>query len=125
LKGAQAKRESSQAKKGPDKAVDNVKGEGKIHKHHSDPKFMGGDPKQKLTDLPAEQHKSLHKKLNEHLENYTDEFGNSMRPKKGNSGEKIRKNFSREERKKAMQEFYNKNKKEFPEAAKDYAKNSQ
>jgi hypothetical protein len=31
LKGAQAKRKSSQAKKGPDKAVDNVKG--KVHKN--------------------------------------------------------------------------------------------
>lgn len=25
---------------------------GKIHGHHSDPKFLGGDPKQPLTDLP-------------------------------------------------------------------------
>ncbi len=41
---------------------------GKTHRHHSDPKFMGGDPKQKLTDIPEQDHKNLHKEMNEFLD---------------------------------------------------------
>jgi hypothetical protein len=41
---------------------------GKTHRHHSDPKFMGGDPKQPLTDMADEEHIQLHNDLNEFLE---------------------------------------------------------
>ena len=37
------------------------------HKHHSDPKFMGGDKKQKLTTLDEQTHRDLHKDLNDFL----------------------------------------------------------
>ena len=93
---------------------------GATHGHHSDPKFMGGDPKQKLTDMPVDQHKQLHKDLNDHLVEQTDDFGNHMRPQRGNSGEKIRKNFTDDQRRDAMAEFYKKNDSKYPDAAKDF-----
>jgi hypothetical protein len=34
-----------------------------IHRHHSDPKFMGGDKKQPLVELPADEHRGLHRDL--------------------------------------------------------------
>ena len=35
------------------------------HGYHSDPKFMGGDKKQKLTTLDEQTHRDLHKDLND------------------------------------------------------------
>ncbi len=90
------------------------------HGHHSDPKFLGGEPKQKLTDMPAPDHRQLHKDLNDHLKTKTDEFGNHMRPQRGNSGAKIRENFTREQRLDATAEFYRKNAEKYPDAAKDF-----
>jgi len=43
-----------------------------------------------------------------------------MRPQKGNSGQKIRQNFSREERLKALKEFYRGPGAKYEEAAKDF-----
>ena len=81
---------------------------------------MGGDPKQKLTDMPVDQHKQLHKDLNDHLVQQTDEFGNHMRPQRGNSGAKIRENFTDDQRRDAMADFYNQDKSKYPDAAKDF-----
>ena len=78
----------------------------KTHEHHSDPKFMGGDPNQKLTTLEIEDHKGLHKDMNNFLDTKVNEAGKSMRPKRGNSGKVIQRNFTREERLNALAEFY-------------------
>ena len=32
----------------------------KYHKHHSDPKYLGGNPKQPLTDVPDSVHYKIH-----------------------------------------------------------------
>jgi len=37
------------------------------HRHHSDPKFMRGDKKQKLTTLDEQTYRELHKDLNDFL----------------------------------------------------------
>ncbi|MBX3434361.1 MAG: hypothetical protein KF847_13645 [Pirellulales bacterium] len=91
-----------------------------IEKHHSDPKFLGGDPKQKLTSLPKDTHTDLHRDLNKHLRDKTDAAGNHMRPLRGNSGRDIRRNFSREERLAAEAEFYKKFRDKYPDATRDF-----
>lgn len=94
----------------------------KIVKHHSDPKFMGGDKDQELTKMYESDHKALHKDLNNHLVKYKDEAGNHMRPQRGNSGIDIQRNFSPEERIKAMKDFYNGPGSKYKQAAKDFFK---
>jgi RHS repeat-associated protein len=74
--------------------------------HHADPKFLGGDPAQELTEMPLAEHQALHRDLNAFLRDQEDEFGNHMRPQRGNSGGVIRGNFSRGERLDALAQFY-------------------
>lgn len=93
---------------------------GKTHGHHSDTKFMGGDSNQKLTTMPENQHKQLHRDLNDHLVKQTDEFGNHMRPQRGNPGTKIRENFTDDQRRDAMADFYKQSESKYPDAAKDF-----
>lgn len=76
------------------------------HEHHSDPQFMGGDKKQPTTTINNRDHQDLHSELNKFLENYKNANGKNMRPRKGNSGKLIRRNFTRTERLKAMSDFY-------------------
>ena len=90
--------------------------------HHSDPKFMGGEKKQGLTEMEKGEHKQLHKDLNEHLKGIKDSRGNHMRPQKGNSGATIRKNFTREQRIQAMKDFYKGPGANYAPAAKDFFK---
>jgi RHS repeat-associated protein len=90
------------------------------HGHHSDPKFMGGDTKQDLTSMTQPDHVDLHRDMNAHLETKVDTNGNSMRPKRGNSGATIRENFDRQKRLDALAEFYSKNKKKYPQASADF-----
>jgi hypothetical protein len=93
----------------------------KDHGHHSDPKFMGGDPKQKLTTLSDQDHINLHKDLNAHLDTKVDpKTGTTMRPKRGNSGADIQRNFSTQKRLDALAEFYTKNKNKYPDASADF-----
>ena len=108
--------------KDPNSWVDSF-GLSATHGHHSDPKFMGGDPKQKLTTLSQTDHVQLHRDLNAHLETKTKVVNGqtvSMRPKPGNSGAKIRTNFSRQQRLDALAEFYSTNKKKYPQASADF-----
>jgi len=35
------------------------------HKHHTDPKYLGGDPKQLLTEIEAKDHYTIHKEIDE------------------------------------------------------------
>jgi hypothetical protein len=90
------------------------------HGHHSDPKFMGGEPKQPLTNLPDTVHRDLHSDLNKFLRNRTDGAGNDMAPRRGNSGKKIQETFSRDERLNALRDFYNQNMNKYPDAARDF-----
>jgi RHS repeat-associated protein len=90
-----------------------------IVEHHSDPKFLGGDPKQPLTDLPESVHTELHSDMNDYLRQQTNEAGDHMRPQKGNPGSEIRSNFTREERLSALANFYKEN---YPQAAQDFFK---
>jgi hypothetical protein len=90
--------------------------------HHSDAGFMGGDPNQKLTVMEESEHDILHSMLNDHLEEYADDMGNTMRPGSTNNAEQIQLNFTREERLQAMGDFYNRADVQgrFPEAANDF-----
>ncbi|GGP72663.1 hypothetical protein GCM10009347_41650 [Shewanella algicola] len=94
----------------------------KTHGHHSDPKFMGGEKKQPLTTLNEQVHKDLHKDMNDFLKNKTDDFGNHMRPQRGNSGQKIRQNFTRQERLEALRDFYRGEGAKYKDAATDFFK---
>jgi hypothetical protein len=94
----------------------------KTHGHHSNPKFMGGDPKQPLTDIPVPDHQALHKDLNDFLHGKTDAAGNHMRPQRGNSAADIQQNFTRQERLDAITEFHKKFRAMYPDAARDFFK---
>jgi len=96
-----------------------------IEGHHSDPKFMGGDPKQPLTDLPRSTHRGeegLHNDLNKFLKERKNELGHDMAPRRGNPGSKVRDNFSREERLRALADFYKKFYDKYPKVAEDFFK---
>ncbi|RBP48517.1 polymorphic toxin-type HINT domain-containing protein [Arenicella xantha] len=90
------------------------------HGHHSDPKFLGGDPKQKLTDLDPEDHRNLHNDMNDFLSDKTDDFGNDMRPRRGNSAEVIQENFTRDQCIDALCDFYDGPGAKYEDAAKDF-----
>lgn len=92
----------------------------RTQEHHSDPRFMGGDPNQPRTTMSAPRHDQLHRDLLEFLRNKTDGRGHDMCPRPGNSGRTIRRNFSRQERLEAMAEFYKKYRNEYPDAARDF-----
>ncbi|KES14351.1 hypothetical protein GASC598I20_001150, partial [Gilliamella apicola SCGC AB-598-I20] len=86
-------------------------------------KFMGGDKKQKLTTLDEQTHRELHKDLNDFLVKKTGNVNGKdvhMRPQRGNSRFKIEKNFTREERRKALAEFYKGPGAKYKEVAKDF-----
>lgn len=79
------------------------------HGHHSDPKFMGGKHNQNLTKLTDTDHKQLHRDMNDFLVGKTKNINGGtvhMRPQRGNSGKKIRLNFTRTERLRALADFY-------------------
>ena len=90
--------------------------------HHSDPVFMGGDVNQDLTAMTQSEHSQLHNDLNEHLEGYKNADGKSMQPKRGNSGAKIRENFTRSQRLNALSNFYKGPGAKYTEAAKAFFK---
>jgi hypothetical protein len=92
------------------------------HGHHSDPKFMGGDSKQPVTQMPPDKHRQLHKDLNDFLRSKTDDAGRHMRPQRGNSGDDIRDAFSREDRLDALAEFYKQFASKYREAFNDFFK---
>jgi hypothetical protein len=88
--------------------------------HHSDPLFMGGNPRQRLTSMTREQHTQLHRDLNGHLVGIQDANGNHMRPQRGNSGLRIQAHFTAEQRQQAMADFYHKFRDRYPDAADDF-----
>ena len=104
------------AEKKIEKALDT----GKTHEHHSDPKFLGGDTKQKLTQLDEKEHRDLHKDLNNFLRTKTNDNGDHMRPQRGNSGRDIQDNFTRDECVAALCEFYRGVGSKYETAAKDF-----
>ena len=95
---------------------------GGYHKHHSDPKFMGGKVKQPLTRLSTKSHQRLHKEMNDFLRQRVDSLGRHMRPQRGNSGARIRRNFTRSQRLDGLKDFYRGPGAKFKTAAKDFFK---
>jgi RHS repeat-associated protein len=95
---------------------------GKYHFHHSDPMFMGGLKNQRLTRMRALRHQKLHKEMNAFLRQQTDGFGNHMRPQRGNSGQRIRLNFDRQQRLDALSRFYRTKRYKYPRAVRDFYK---
>ena len=92
----------------------------KKHKHHSWPIFMGGPKKQRLTQMDVKDHQNLHKDMNDYLEKINDGKGNTMRPKKGYPGKKMRDLFSPEKREQALADYYNGPGKQYTDAATDF-----
>ena len=77
-----------------------------IQRHHTEPIFIGGDPKQRLTPMSVSRHKDLHQDMYRHLEQHTDANGNHMRPLPNNSGADIRLHFPKSQRFDALKRFY-------------------
>ena len=101
----------------------------KTQNHHSFPKFLGGNDKQILTPMSASRHMKaetgLHQELNKYLNTITDDYGNTMCPKPGNSGETIRTNFKDiNVRINAMKTFYDNNKWRYWDARFDFYRNN-
>lgn len=95
-----------------------------IQRHHSDPKFMGGDPNQRLTPMSKSRHKDLHKDMYRYLEQHTDANGNHMRPLPNNSGYDIRRNFNSSQRFNALKGFYDSYPHKYWDARLDFYRNS-
>ena len=91
-----------------------------IERHHSDPKFMGGNPKQPLTAMPKSEHQQLHRDLNTHLRGVQNNRGQHMLLQKYNSGARIRANFTREDRLNALADFYRGVGSRYSSAARDF-----
>ena len=60
--------------------------------------------------------------MNDFLSTKTDEFGNHMRPQRGNSGARIQENFSRDQCIGALCEFYRGQGAKYEDAARDFFK---
>jgi len=91
-----------------------------VQQHHSDPDFLGGEKKQPRTPMSVEQHRQLHKDLNDFLRTKVDPEGHHMRPQRGNPGRMIRERFTRQKLLEAMAEFYTMNKGKYPTAARAF-----
>lgn len=96
----------------------------KINMHHSFPKFLGGDTKQELTPMSMKRHIRYHKEFNEYLLDQTDNYGNNMRPVKGNSGKVIKKNFDFHIRMGVTQQFYDMHPYRYWDARFDFYRNN-
>ena len=97
-----------------------IQGLARMVDHHSDPKFMGGNPKQPTTRMSEETHKELHKDLNNFLRQQENAAGNHMRPQRGNSARRIAENFNRHTRLNAMADFYRQYGQKYVDAARDF-----
>lgn len=91
-------------------------------KHHSWPKFLGGKNKQELIKWTREKHREFHNELNKFLRKIVDKKGNTMEPKRGNSGRKIRRNFSSDEIVDTLKKFYEKTGDKYKEAKEQFLK---
>lgn len=95
-----------------------------MHEHHSDPVFMGGARNQQTTRMDPNDHRQLHRDMNDFLFGKKKPGGDPnrdhMRPQSNNSGERIRSNFSPGKRLKALAEFYRTTGSRYAEAAKDF-----
>lgn len=96
----------------------------KLQGHHSYPKFMGGDPNQKLTDMSTSRHKDLHQELNDYLREQQNDLGYHMRPQRGNSGVQIQNNFDPQVRLNTMKNFYDNNRFRYLDARYDFYRNN-
>jgi hypothetical protein len=92
----------------------------RIVKHHSWPKFLGGNPRQKVTDMTEETHIQLHRDLNNFLFQQRNELGQHMRPQRDNPGVDIRANFLEPQRIQALSNFYSRFQQTYPQAAADF-----
>ena len=84
--------------------------------------LWGGDLKQPLTKISEVEHKELHRDMYKFLRQEIDEYGNHMKPQKGNSGDAIQKNFSRDKLLDALKRFYEEFRDKYPKAAEDFFK---
>jgi RHS repeat-associated protein len=81
---------------------------GKTQQHHSFPEYLGGLPKQSLTNMSVSQHQQLHRDMQTHMRGITDpNTGRSMAYGPNNTGQQIREAFSDAQRAQAVADFYN------------------
>ena len=87
-------------------------------------KALGGPEIQQLTDMSRSRHQRLHKELNEYLRNQTDGKGHHIRLQRGNSGLKIRENFSEGIRINTLKHFYDSHPLRYWDARYDFYRNT-
>ena len=96
----------------------------KIHEHHSDPVFLGGDRNQTTTSMRASTHRQLHQDMNDFLYEQRNELNQHMRPQSNNPGSDIRDNFTRPQRIEALKSFYDTYKWTYPASRYDFYLNN-
>lgn len=96
----------------------------KTQRHHSDPKFMGEEPKQDLTPMTVQRHKDLHQDLNDFLRKQTNDKGQHMQPQPGNKGKDIQQNFAKPLRIDARKRFYDQHPIKYWDARLDFYRNN-
>jgi len=89
--------------------------------HHSGPMFMGFPRNQTLVRMSTPQHQALHRDMNNFLKGRTNDAGQNMCPRPGNSGQDIRSNFSQAERFNAVRDFYQQYGNNYPAAATSFS----
>ena len=94
--------------------VSRVKRLFKIEGHHSDPKFMGGNPGQPLTDMSGLRHTELHQELYRFLE------PRGMAPRAGFGGPEIQQLHGVRALRRTMADFYKGPGSRFADAAGDF-----
>ncbi len=98
---------------------DIFKGTGKVtktHGHHSDPKYLGGDPKQKLTDIDVQDHIDIHKQIDKkYPRNYGKKHYDNLREGDPDFDNNVQKDLT---------DIYNKYNDKYPELLDDFNNNN-
>lgn len=89
--------------------------EAKTQGHHSDPKYLGGNPEQKLTDLETQDHIDIHKEIDNKYPRYKGKnYYDKLRDDDPGFDGKVQKDIS---------DTYNKYSEKYPNLTKDYDNN--
>lgn len=78
----------------------------KTNRHHSFPKFLGGDKDQDLTTMSVSRHRRFHREFNDYLYEQRNDEGYHMRPQRGNGTKEIEFNFDYDIRFDRTKQFY-------------------
>ncbi len=85
------------------------------HGHHSDPKYLGGNPEQKLTDIEKQDHVNIHKEIDSKYPRFKGKsYYDKLRKSNSNFDSEVQKDLT---------DIYNKYSEKYPELSKNYENN--